>query len=99
MTSQVTNYSVPLWKVDEDEIKKKSCYRKFRMGETTYLSEVEIRFPVVFQTDKEDYMKREVMAYIIKVEKDIFMLGRETIMEWIVKVDHDERRRQEGWIN
>ena len=29
-------------KVSEDEIEKKSCYRRFRMGEMTYLSEVEI---------------------------------------------------------
>ena len=49
-------------KVDEDEIKKKSCYRIFRIGEATYLIEVEIRFPIVLKTDKEDYIKREVMA-------------------------------------
>ena len=49
-------------KVSEDEIEKKSCCRCFRMGETTYLSEVEIRFPVVLKTDNGDYMKREVTA-------------------------------------
>ena len=30
-------------KVSEDEIQKKSCYRCFRMGETTYWSEVEMK--------------------------------------------------------
>ena len=29
-------------KIDEDEINKKSCYRRFRIGETTYLSDIEI---------------------------------------------------------
>ena len=47
-------------KVGEDEIEKKSCCRHFRMGETTYSSEVEIRFPIVLKTDNGDYMKREV---------------------------------------
>ena len=45
-------------KVSEDEIKKKSCYRRFKMGETTYLSEVEIIFPIVLKTDSGDYIKR-----------------------------------------
>ena len=38
-------------KVSEDDIKKRSCYRRFKMGETTYLSEVEIIFPIVLKTD------------------------------------------------
>ena len=42
-------------KVDEDEIEKKSCYRQLRKGEMTYLSEVEIRFPIVLKTDNGDY--------------------------------------------
>ena len=77
-------------KVNEEEIRRKSCYRRFKMGETTYLSEVEIRFPGVLKIDKEDSMKREVMAYIINV--DLFLLGRETIKEWRVKVDPDENK-------
>jgi len=36
---------------------------------------------MILKTDKVDYMKREVTAYIINVEKDLFLLGRETI-EW-----------------
>ena len=66
-------------KVDENEIEKKSCCRRFRMGETTYLSEVEIRFPIVLKTDNGDYMKREVTAYIIDADRVNFLLGRETI--------------------
>ena len=34
-------------KADESEIEKKSCCRRFRMGETTYISEIEIRFLIV----------------------------------------------------
>ena len=45
-------------KVSEEEIKKKSCYRCFKMGETTYLSEVEITFPIVLKADSGDYLKR-----------------------------------------
>ena len=45
-------------KVSEEEIKKKSCYRHFKMGETTYLSEVEITFPIVLKTYTGYYIKR-----------------------------------------
>ena len=38
-------------KVDENEIERKSCCRRFRKGETTYLSEIDIRFPIVLRTD------------------------------------------------
>ncbi len=40
--------------VSEEFIKKKSCYICFKMGETTYLSEVEITFPIVLKTDSGD---------------------------------------------
>ena len=77
-------------KVDESEIEKKSCCRRFRMGETTYLSEVEIRFPIVLKTDNGDYMKREVTAYIIDADRGNFLLGRETIKEGKLRIDHEE---------
>ena len=44
-------------KVDESEIERKSSCRRFRMGETTYISEVEIRFTIVLKTDGGEYMK------------------------------------------
>ena len=76
-------------KVDEDEIEKKGCCR-FRMGVITYLNEVEIRFPIVLKTDNGDYMKREVTAYIIDADRVNFLLGRETIKEWKLRIDHEE---------
>ena len=51
-------------KVSEEDIQKKSCYRCFKMGETTYLSEVEITFPIVLKNDIGDYIKRELAAHI-----------------------------------
>ena len=60
------------------------------MGETTYLSEIEIRFPIVLKTDNGDYMKREVTAYIIDADRVNFLLGRETIKEWKLRIDHEE---------
>ena len=44
-------------KVDENEVERRSCCRRFRMGETTYVSEVEITFPIVLKTDDKEYMK------------------------------------------
>ena len=37
-------------------------------------------------------MKREVTAYMISIEKDLFLLGRNTIKELRVRVDHDENK-------
>merc|ERR1712126_505582 len=74
-------------KVSDDEIEKKSCCRSFLMGETTYLSEVEIRLPVVLKTDNGDYMEREVTVYIIDVNRVNFLLGRETIKELKLRID------------
>ena len=41
-------------KLHETEIKRRSYYKRFRMGETTYLSEVEITFPIVLKTEDGD---------------------------------------------
>ena len=57
------------------------------MGETTYTSEVEIRFPIVLKTDEGEYMKRELTAYIIDAERVNFLLGRESIKELDIMLD------------
>ena len=54
------------------------------MGETTYISEVEIRFPIVLKTDEGEYMKRKLTAYIIDAERVNFLLGRESIKELVM---------------
>jgi hypothetical protein len=74
-------------KVDESEIKRKSCCRRFRMGETTYLSEIEITFPIVLKTDDGEYMRRKVIAYIMDAERVNFLLGKESIKELDIMVD------------
>ena len=60
------------------------------MGETTYLSDVKIRFPIVLKTDSGDYMKRELTAYIIDAYRVNILLGREMIKEWKLRIDHEE---------
>ena len=74
-------------KVDESEIKRKSCCRRFRMGETPYLKEIEITFPIVLKTDDGEYMRRKVIAYIIDAERVNFLLGKESIKELDIMVD------------
>ena len=44
-------------KIDEEDVQKKSCYRRLRLGNTTYLSEVDITFPVVLKTDIGDFLE------------------------------------------
>ena len=74
-------------KVDESEIKRKSCCRRFRMGETTYLSEIEITFPIVMKTEDDGYMRRKLIAYMIDAERVNFLLGKESIKELDIMVD------------
>ena len=68
-------------KIDEDEINRKSCCRRFRMGDTAYLSEVEIRFPILLKTVMGDYIKREVTANIIDGERVYYLPVKETMKE------------------
>ncbi len=74
-------------KVDESEIKRRSFYRRFRMGETTYLSEVEITFPIVLKTEDGEYMRRIVIAYIINAERVNFLLGKKSFKDLDIMVD------------
>ena len=60
------------------------------MGETTYLSEVEIIFPIVLKTDDGDYIKRELTTSIIDAERVNLLLGREKIKDQKLRIDHEE---------
>ena len=79
-------------KVDESDIERKSCCRRFRMGDTMYLSEIEIRFPIVLKTDEGEYIKRRVTAYIIEAERVNFLLGKESIMDLDIMLDCPRHR-------
>ena len=56
------------------------------------MTEVEITFPIVLKTDSGDYIKRELTAYIIDADRVNFLLGRETVKDWKVRIDHDEEK-------
>ena len=57
------------------------------MGKTTYLSEIEIKFPIVLKTDDGEYMRRKVTVYIIDAERVNFLLGKESIEELGIMID------------
>ena len=79
-------------KVSEDEVRRKSCYRRFKMGETTYVSQVEIEFPIILKTDGGDYVKRGLIAYMIDADGVNFLLGKETLKNWRVIMDYEENK-------
>ena len=66
-------------KVDNSEIKEKSCCRRFWIGARTYLSEVEVRFPIVLKKDNGDYIKRAVRADMIDADRVNFLLEMQTM--------------------
>ena len=77
-------------KVDNSEIGAKRSYRNFRIGERTYFCEGEGRFSIVLKADSGEYIKREVIADMIEADRVNFLLGKETMKEWKLKIDQAE---------
>ena len=65
--------------VNEDELEYKNCVRRFRFGENVYLSTKEVRFPIIVKIEDRDYIKRDVVANIVKKEEELFLCGRNTL--------------------
>ena len=41
-------------KVDEKDVKRKDCTKRFRIGKTVYFSKTEVNFPIVMKTENDD---------------------------------------------
>ena len=54
------------------------------------MSYFEVTFPVVMQTDANDFVKRDVVTKIIDSEEVNFLCVRKTIKEWNTKLYIDE---------
>ena len=52
-------------KVDNEEVKKSSSNRRFRLGKTLYVSTEKVKFPIVMKTGRNNFIKREVTANVI----------------------------------
>merc|ERR1712105_201737 len=52
-------------KVDNEQIKKSSSNRRFRLGKTPYIITEKVTFPIVVKSDN-DFIKRNVTANIIE---------------------------------
>ena len=62
------------------------------MGETTYVSRVEIEFLIVLKTDGGDYVKQRLISYVIEANGVIFLLGKETLKNWRVSMDYERNK-------
>jgi len=51
--------------LDVNDISVVSCNTRCRIGKTTYLSELMMKFPVVLKTDEGDYVTRDVTANVL----------------------------------
>ena len=67
--------------VYEEDVKKKSCDRRFELGKTSYRSNVETRFPVVLKTTKDDFIKKEVTANMTDSEEVTLLCRREMVKD------------------
>ena len=75
-----------------EDVKKKGCARRFRMGKTVYLSKEEVTFLIVMKTNEDDFLKREVVASIINSDEVNFLCGKETLKNWKIMVDMEENK-------
>ena len=75
--------------MDEENVKRQSCARRFRLRRAVYLSEMEVTIPVVLKTDANYFVKRDIVANVISSDEVNFLCGRKTIIEWKTKVDYD----------
>merc|ERR1712105_96240 len=65
MSSNWFNNYIKEAKVDNEQIKKSSSNRRFRLGKTPYISTEKVTFPIVMKSDN-DFIKRNVTANIIE---------------------------------
>merc|ERR1712030_3592 len=79
-------------KVDNEEIVKSSSNRRFRLGKTPYMSTEKVTFPVVMKTDDNDFIKRDVTANVIKSNEVNFLCGEETLVDWRMVLDFEDRK-------
>ena len=90
VSSKLLNGYLQDAKVSEEEVKKKACARKFRMGKTVYLSDTEVTFPVVLKTEDRDYVRRNVTGSVINAYEINFLCRKETTKGWKTKVDLED---------
>ena len=56
------------------------------------MSGVEEEFPIVLETDEDDFVKRRLTANVIQLDDVKFLCRMETIKEWRTKVDFEDDR-------
>ena len=79
-------------KVSDEDVKRTSCARHFKLGKRVYVSGVEVEFPMVLKMDENDFVKRRITANVIESDEVNFLFGKETIKEWRTKVDFEDDR-------
>lgn len=60
-------------KVNDNEVTKRSCLRRFRLGKMLFVSRVEVTLPIVITMENNDYIKRKMTANIIDSDKITFL--------------------------
>ena len=58
--------------MDKEDVKRKDCTRRFRMGKTLYLSKTGVTFPIIMKTENDDYVKKSVTANVINADEVTF---------------------------
>ena len=63
--------------MDERDVKRKNCTRRFRKGKTVNLNKIEVTFPIVMRTENDDYVKKIVTANVINADEvNIYLVER-----------------------
>ena len=75
--------------VDERDVEKKSCDRRFRFGEKVYKSYKEVTMPIIMKVVDEDYVRKNISVNIIHREEDLFLCGLKTLRQWKAAVFYE----------
>ena len=78
----------------EEDLEKSSDAKRFRLGETVYVSEERMTMPFWMRTETGELMREEVKANIIDSEEVGFLCGEETLRDWKA-ILHFKRKRRE----
>merc|ERR1712105_100619 len=57
-----------------------------------YISTEKVTFPIVMESDDNDFIKRNVTANIIDSNEVNFLCGEETLVDWRTVLDFEERK-------
>ena len=85
--------------IDSEEFQISSSNKRFRLGNTPYISTEKVKFLVFMNMDKDYLIKRGVSAHMIDSNDVNFLCGKDTMKEWKTVLDLSVKLELVGRLN